>query len=88
VEIKLDRGPFLPQPNGWAYHTDLGWAFISPDSNAGIWFWVEGNGWHWTRDGIWPFIWSNTTSDWLYIMKSGGRTFIYDYSTESFISDF
>jgi len=81
-------GVFLPQPNGWAYHTDLGWAFISPDSNAGIWFWVEGDGWHWTRDGIWPFMWSNTTSDWLYIMKSGGRTFIYDYSTESFISDF
>ncbi|MDC0369072.1 hypothetical protein OAN13_05185 [Opitutales bacterium] len=81
-------GVFLPQPNGWAYHTDLGWAFISPDSNAGIWFWVEGDGWHWTRDGIWPFMWSNTTSDWLYTMKSGGRTFIYDYSTESFISDF
>ena len=81
-------GSFLPQANGWAYHTDLGWAFISPDSNAGIWFWVEGDGWHWTRDGIWPFMWSNTTSDWLYIMKSGGRTFIYDYSTESFISDF
>jgi hypothetical protein len=81
-------GVFLPQPNGWAYHADLGWAFISPDSNAGIWFWVEDNGWHWTRDGIWPFIWSNNTSDWLYIMKSGGRTFIYDYSTESFIPDF
>jgi len=81
-------GVFLPQPNGWAYHADLGWAFISPDSDAGIWFWVEDNGWHWTRDGIWPFMWSNNTSDWLYIMKSGGRTFIYDYSTESFISDF
>ena len=81
-------GVFLPQPNGWAYHTDLGWAFISPDSDGGIWFWVEDNGWHWTRDGIWSFMWSNNTSDWMYLMKSGTRTFIYDYSTESFITDF
>jgi hypothetical protein len=81
-------GVFLPQPNGWAYHADLGWAFISPDSDGGIWFWVEDNGWHWTRDGIWPFMWSNNTSGWMYLMKSGSRTFIYDYSTESFITDF
>jgi len=81
-------GVFLPQPNGWAYHADLGWAFISPDSDGGIWFWVEDNGWHWTRDGIWPFMWSNNTSDWMYLMKSGTRTFIYDYSTGSFITDF
>jgi hypothetical protein len=81
-------GVFLPQPNGWAYHADLGWAYISPDSDGGIWFWVEDNGWHWTREGIWPFMWSNNTSDWMYLMKSGSRTFIYDYSTESFITDF
>ena len=81
-------GTFLPQTNGWAYHTDLGWAFISPDSDGGIWLWVEDNGWHWTRDGIWPFMWSNNTSDWMYLMKSGTRTFIYDYSSESFITDF
>ena len=37
-------GTFLPQANGWAYHIDLGWAFISPDSNNGIWLWLEGKG--------------------------------------------
>jgi hypothetical protein len=81
-------GVFLPQPNGWAYHTELGWAFVSPDGSGGLWLWDEGNGWHWTREGIWPFLWSNNRADWLYFMKSGNRVFLYDYSTQSFISDF
>jgi len=81
-------GVFLPQPNGWAYHTELGWAFVSPDGSGGLWLWDEGNGWHWTREGIWPFLWSNNTADWLYLMKSGNRVFLYDYSTQSFITDF
>ena len=81
-------GTFLPQSNGWAYHMDLGWAYVSPDSHDGLWFWVEDHGWHWTREGVWPFMWSDGTANWLYLMKSGNRTFLYDYSTESFISDF
>ena len=27
-------------------------------------------------------------ADWLYLMKSGNRVFLYDYSTQSFITDF
>jgi len=81
-------GVFLPQPNEWAYHAELGWAFVSPDGSGGLWLWVEENGWHWTREGVWPFLWSNNTADWLYLMKSGSRVFLYDYSTQSFISDF
>ncbi|MDA9119962.1 hypothetical protein N9J83_07450 [Opitutales bacterium] len=81
-------GVFLPQSNGWAYHSELGWAFVSPDGSGGLWLWDEGNGWHWTREGIWPFLWSNNTADWLYLMKSGNRVFLYDYSTQSFITDF
>ena len=42
----------------------------------------------WTRQGVWPFMWSDSTANWLYLMKSGDRTFIYDYSTESFILEF
>ena len=81
-------GVFLPQPNEWAYHAELGWAFVSPDGSGGLWLWVEENGWHWTREGVWPFLWSNNTADWLYLMKSGSRVLLYDYSTQSFISDF
>ena len=61
---------------------------LLPDSNNGIWLWLEGKGWHWTRQGVWPFMWSDSTANWLYLMKSGDRTFIYDYSTESFILEF
>ena len=43
---------------------------------------------HWISEGIWPFLWSNNTADWLYLMKSVNRVFLYDNSTQSFISDF
>jgi len=43
---------------------------------------------HWIGEGVWPFLWSNNTADWLYLMKSGNRVFLYDYSTQSFITDF
>jgi hypothetical protein len=81
-------GIFLPQPNGWSYHLDLGWAFISPDSDGGIWFWKDGRGWNWTKEGLWPFMWSNNTSDWMYMVKGSSRVLIFDYSTDSYITDF
>ena len=81
-------GSFLPQANGWTYHADLGWAFVSPDGSGGLWLWLARSGWHWTLDGTWPFIWSDNTSDRLYMMDSGNGIFLYDYSTESFISGF
>ena len=81
-------GVFLPQPNGWSYHLDLGWAFISPDSDGGIWFWKDGRGWNWTKEGLWPFMWSNNTTDWMYMVKGSSRVLIFDYSTDSYITDF
>ena len=81
-------GIFLPQPNGWSYHLDLGWAFISPDSDGGIWFWKDGRGWNWTKEGLWPFMWSNNTTDWMYMVKGSSRVLIFDYSTDSYITDF
>ena len=81
-------GIFLPQPNGWSYHLDLGWAFISPDSDGGIWFWKDGRGWNWTKEDLWPFMWSNNTSDWMYMVKGSSRLLIFDYSTDSYITDF
>jgi len=81
-------GTFLPQTNGWVYHMDLGWAYVSPDGSDGLWFWVEDLGWQWTREDVWPFMWAQNNSDWLYLMKSGNRVILYDYLSESFIIDF
>jgi len=76
-------GEFLPFENGWIYHVDLEWAFVKEDRLGGIWMWVDDEGWLWSSDKAWPFLWASSTKDWLYPMKVGVRTYLYDYSSES-----
>ena len=54
-------GEFLPYENGWIYHVDLGWAFVNPDSQGGIWMWVDDEGWLWSSEEAWPFLWASRT---------------------------
>jgi len=44
---------------------------------------VDDEGWLWSSDKAWPFLWASSTKDWLYPMKVGVRTYLYDYSLES-----
>ena len=76
-------GEFLPYENGWIYHIDLGWAFVKPDVLGGIWMWVDDEGWLWSSEDAWPFLWASRTKNWLYPMKVGIRTYLYDYQSES-----
>ncbi|MEL0005208.1 MAG: hypothetical protein VW643_05365, partial [Opitutales bacterium] len=76
-------GEFLPYENGWIYHIDLGWAFVKPDVLGGIWMWVDDEGWLWSSEEAWPFLWASRTKNWLYPMKVGIRTYLYDYQSES-----
>ena len=77
-------GEFLPYENGWIFHFDLGWAFVNPDSQGGLWIWVEDEGWLWSAENAWPFLWSNNSKNWLYPIKVNGRTYLYDYATKGF----
>ena len=81
-------GDFIPQPNHWSYHFDFGWIYVSPKKIEGIWLWSNNFGWCWTSSEIWPFMWSSNSTDWLYLIKGKSRSYIFDYFTESFITDF
>ena len=77
-------GTYLPNlKNQWVYHFQLGWVFAQPDGQAGFWLWMPEEEWLWTKAGVWPFLWSNTSSDWLYPLYSSGKRYFYDYSKES-----
>ena len=62
-------------------HTRLGWLFLSEDGSGGIWLWMESEGWLGPGFGVWPFLWKDGASDWLYLIEAPeGRTYLYDYS--------
>ena len=35
--------------NGWIYHFDHGWLYLSSDDFNGIWAWSESRGWVWSK---------------------------------------
>ena len=72
----------------WIYHAQLGWSYVVSDQNDGIWIWQSGQGWMWSQDGVWPFIYSHRKGNWLYFTKSvGGRPIFYDYGSEDYWID-
>ena len=74
-------GTFQEYGNGWIFHARLGWLFLSEDGSGGVWLWMESEGWLWAQPGVWPFLWKNDVSDWLYLIEAPeGRAYLHDYS--------
>ena len=38
--------------NGWIYHFDHGWLYLSSDDFDGIWAWSESRNWVWSKKGL------------------------------------
>lgn len=77
-------GTFLAYPQGWIYHADLGWLYSHSGTNTDLWLWSEDKGWLWTGPEIYPHLFQNSTSNWLYfIKKKDGVARFYEYTTKS-----
>jgi hypothetical protein len=78
-------GVFYDAGNGWIFHTELGWltAVPSADSSTTAWFWSESQEWLWTGDGIYPHLFRNRDTAWLYFFKQAlPSILLYNYQTE------
>ncbi|MDG1326745.1 MAG: cadherin repeat domain-containing protein, partial [Opitutales bacterium] len=82
-------GTFLIYPSlNWIFHSKLGWVYTVNDGSKGIWVWHSQHGWLWTQKGVWPFLYSNNSSNWIYFMKNiNGQAVFYDYETKSYLLD-
>jgi hypothetical protein len=78
-------GYFMPFDSGWIYHTDLGWIYVVRNDTVGLWLWTQRNGWTWASEESWPFLWSNQTGGWLYLMVIQGTPYFFDYSRNTFL---
>jgi len=77
-------GTYLPnRDNEWIYHLGLGWLYASPDADGGLWLWMPDENWLWSRESVWPFLWSESSAGWLYPVYSSGKRYFYDYTLES-----
>jgi 6-phosphogluconolactonase (cycloisomerase 2 family) len=73
-------GSFYLSSNGWVMHEELGMVFPKQSLTTGLWLWKEGYGWLWTDKGVYPFIYDNTGSGWLYFTaQDQGIGLLYDY---------
>ena len=79
-------GTFKRANYNWIYHTELKWLFVEKSTSLGTWFWSEKLGWGWTRQDLWPYIWTNTPEGWLYYFgnQKGALTF-WDYSNSEYL---
>ena len=75
-------GTFLPYTDNWIFHFQMGWLYISDFTPENMWIWSEEKGWIWTTENLSPYFYSNTSSNWLYLLPEvlEGKTF-YNYET-------
>jgi len=76
-------GTFRNYEDGWLYHARLGWLYSKEAPEQSVWLWQESRGWLWTQAEIWPYLWSNRSSDWIYFFpsKAGEPVYLFDQAT-------
>ncbi len=67
-------GPFKPFSNGWNFHASFGWLYGSVKNESSIWLWRNHLGWLWLNSEVFPFCFSHSESDWLYLGLASGFT--------------
>ncbi len=78
-------GYFSTYSSPWIYHCEHGWVYCVGPSTANLWLWSNRLGWSWTSDSVYPFLWSDTSSAWLYYYEGSGTGlagWFYNFSTQ------
>ena len=59
-------GVFGVFQNDWIYHEKLGWIYVH-QAEQGLWLYLDGAGWHWTNTTSYPYLYSHTKSEWVWV---------------------
>ncbi|MDB0031019.1 cadherin domain-containing protein [Opitutales bacterium] len=78
-------GAFRPTEHQWIYHAEMGWLYPSPMEDGSLWLWNQTDGWRWTQQGVYPYLFRWKDSAWVYLHgQINGRILYYNYSTQSY----
>jgi len=79
-------GAYFKDGNGWWFTADLGWVYPSGGHEGGIWLWKDGLNWVWTRQGLYPFLYSFDQGAWYYLYgELNQQRMLYNYQTGSWL---
>jgi len=79
-------GYFFSNTSGWCFHSIHGWIYIIEDSESGIWFYESTLGWLYTTKSLYPFIYQNSSGNWLYDLSTFEKRKFWSYEDSSTIS--
>ncbi len=68
----------------WVYHAEHGWIYSLQRGTRPMWFFDERLGWLWTSEFVYPYLFSDTESNWLYYFKgSSGPRYFYSFRDDA-----
>ena len=68
----------------WIYHTNLRWIYFSESADGSFWIWSESLGWIWSHAESFPYFFSKSSEDWLYLNFEKSETGqYYDFKNKS-----
>lgn len=77
---------YVPTLNtNWIYHIELGWLYLSIDSDDSYWMYLklqkEGQdmGWVWTTKNSFPYLYHLDETEWIYFLKVQDQPKFYEY---------
>ena len=76
-------GTYFKGDGGWWYHIDLGWIYPSGGQGNGLWLWKEGLNWVWTRQSVYPYLYSHDLGSWYYFYgELNQKRMLFDYGSQ------
>jgi hypothetical protein len=72
---------------GWIFQPDIGWMHSTPNHQTrSVWLYSQELGWVWTSRDVFPFLFSNVRSNWIYFMEPNNLfpsyPHFYDYQNQ------
>lgn len=65
----------------WIYHPVYGWLYSGGPGISEFWFYQPGLTWLWTRPDIFPYAYSDSTTNWIFLAPDDiGQGWYYDFS--------
>ena len=79
-------GDFYGKNQGWLYHLNHGWLYLQGRAESGFWIHDESLGWLYTGKSVYPFLYRNSNSSWLYDQSSSSERKFWDYASNQAIT--
>ena len=79
-------GNFFGRSEGWSYHLNHGWLYVTGSDESGFWLHDQNLGWLYTGKSLYPFLYRNSTSNWLYDQSTLTERKFWDYANNKEVS--